>query len=272
MMKMPEKVLVWDIPTRVFHWLLAASFLTAYITSEGEANRHIHILAGYTVAALVVFRVIWGLIGTKYARFTQFIRSPAAAIRYFKAIKAGNPEHHVGHNPAGALAIIALLLLGIATPLTGWLTYSDTQDVGEFHQLLGNVFLGLVIVHVAAVVVSSILHKENLAKAMVTGKKMANAGEGIKTSRVLVGLLLAAFVGSFLVAGYGGAKSMLGKMPAFAPLFQDNRLEAGDDSGDSSDDAVATSKVPAKPAENVLKQQPAANAAAKSDDKDKDDD
>ncbi|MCB6183306.1 cytochrome b/b6 domain-containing protein [Leeia sp. TBRC 13508] len=238
-MENKSKVLVWDLPTRVFHWVLVISFLTAYFTSEGEHLRSIHVLAGYNVALMIIFRLIWGLVGTRYARFTQFIRSPLAAIRYFKAIKNGDPEHHVGHNPAGALAILALLAFGIATPLTGWLTFSDTMDAGEIHELLGNAFMGLVVIHVIAVVLSSVLHKENLARAMVTGKKEGASTEGIRSARPLVGALLLALVVGFVYSGYGGAKSLLAQQPMFAPLFQDNRLEAGDDysSADSSEPA-----------------------------------
>lgn len=100
------RTLVWDAPVRVFHWLLAISFAVAYLSAESERWGLVHVTAGYTMAGLVAFRVVWGLVGTRHARFTDFVRGPRAVLGYLRSLVTGRPQHHAGHNPAGALAII----------------------------------------------------------------------------------------------------------------------------------------------------------------------
>ena len=120
-----RKVLVWDAPVRVFHWLMVASFAGAYLTAESERWRLAHVTLGYTMAGLVLFRILWGLVGTRHARFSSFVRGPRAIKSYLVALLRGRPEHHVGHNPAGALAILLLLGLTLAITASGWATFND---------------------------------------------------------------------------------------------------------------------------------------------------
>jgi cytochrome b len=191
-------VMIWDAPLRVFHWLMALSFAGAYLTAESERWRLVHVTLGYTVAGLVVFRLLWGLFGTRHARFTNFVRGPKAALRYLAALLRGRPEHHAGHNPAGALAIVALLLLAGATAATGWAHYDQLggEWLEELHEGVANAMLALVGVHIVAVVVSGWLHRENLVGAMVTGRKRVSPQEGIRSAwRTVGGLLLVAVLG-----------------------------------------------------------------------------
>ena len=169
----PRGILVWDLPTRVFHWLLALSFAGAYVTAESEHWRLVHVTLGYTVGGLIAFRLLWGLAGTRYARFASFVRGPSAVLRYLRSLFSGQPEHHVGHNPAGALAIVALLALGATLVLTGWSTYNEIggEWLEELHEGVANTMLAVVLVHIAAVLLSSRLHHENLVRAMITGLK-----------------------------------------------------------------------------------------------------
>ena len=125
-----RKVLVWDAPVRVFHWLMVGSFFGAYLTAESERWRLLHVTLGYTMLGLVVFRIVWGLVGTRHARFASFVRGPAAVLRYLRSLLSGRPEHHVGHNPAGGLAILALLALTLAVAATGWAVFNDTGGSG----------------------------------------------------------------------------------------------------------------------------------------------
>lgn len=198
------RIKVWDLPTRIFHWSLALSFLGAYITSEGERMRAIHVMFGYTVLGLVAFRIIWGLVGTRHARFASFITGPAKIKSYLQSLLRRAPEHHAGHNPAGALAIVVLLLLGISTPVLGLLAYNDIgpEWIGDFHEVIANGMMAMVVVHLAGVVVSSFLHRENLAHAMLTGYKRGAASEGIPGTRRIIGILLLLAVIGFWV-GYG---------------------------------------------------------------------
>jgi cytochrome b len=179
--KEKTNILVWDAPVRVFHWLMVISFAGAYLTAESERWRLIHVTLGYTMGGLVAFRIIWGLVGTRHARFSSFVSGFASVRRYVQSLIAGKPEHHVGHNPAGAVAIVLLLISSIVIVATGWGVYNDTggKIVEELHEVSANLMLLIVIVHVAGVVVSSWLHHENLIRSMLTGRKLATVNEGI---------------------------------------------------------------------------------------------
>jgi cytochrome b len=194
-----SSILVWDLPVRVFHWLLVFSFTGAYLTAESERWALVHITLGYTVAALVAFRLVWGLVGTRTARFANFVRGPVAVWRYLKSLPSGAPQHHLGHNPAGALAIVGLLGLAAVVTASGWLQF---QDIGpgwleELHEVAANLLLLLVGVHLLAVVASGWLHRENLVRAMFSGRKAGPADQGIRRAWRPLGVLLLAGVLGF---------------------------------------------------------------------------
>ena len=177
-----QKILVWDLPTRVFHWLLAGSFVGAFLTADSERYRDIHVMLGYTVLGLVAFRFLWGVVGTRYARFTSFPIAPRSVLNYFKSLLTPAPQHHVGHNPAGSLAIYAILALALAAAATGYGAYNEIggEWLAELHEGAANAMLGLVGLHIGAVIVSSLIHRENLVAAMLNGYKKGRAGEGIR--------------------------------------------------------------------------------------------
>ncbi len=166
---------VWDLPTRLFHWSLVAIFAAAFITAESEKLRDIHVIAGYTLAGLITFRLLWGFVGGAYSRFAEFLPTPGTVIGYLKSLLKGNPQHHVGHNPAGAVAIFLLLGFGIAATVSGWAVYEDTGGrlMEELHEGASNGMMAIVLIHIAGVIVSSWLHRENLVLAMITGWKKA---------------------------------------------------------------------------------------------------
>lgn len=203
------KILVWDAPVRVFHWLMVLSFVGAYLTAESERWRLLHVSLGYTLGGLVAFRILWGLLGTRYARFTSFVRGPAAVMRYLRGLMSAEPEHHVGHNPAGAVSIVLLLLLSVATVATGWAI--DVNIGGhwleDLHEGAASFMLAVVGVHVAAVLYTSWLHGENLVLSMLTGKKEGAPNEGIRWSWRPLGLLLLAAVLGFWWLQWQGAPS-----------------------------------------------------------------
>jgi cytochrome b len=188
----PRRPLVWDAPVRAFHWLMVASFAGAWITAESERWRLAHVTLGYTVAALVVFRVLWGLVGTRHARFSSFVRGPRAVARYLGSLLRGRPERHAGHNPAGALAIVALLALALAVVASGWATYNDLFGgwLDEAHEALATGMLAVAGVHVAGVLLGSWLHRENLIGAMITGRKPVRPDEGIRHAWHAVAVLM----------------------------------------------------------------------------------
>lgn len=193
-----SRMLVWDAPVRVVHWLMALCFAGAYLTAENDSLRAVHVTLGYTMAGLVGFRLIWGLAGTRYARFSQFIRGPGAALRYLRSLFSRHPEHHVGHNPAGALAIIALLGTTVLLVASGWANYNDIAGhwTEEVHEAIAGAMLALVGVHVGAVLLSSVLHRENLVASMISGTKPRTPGEGIRRAwRGIAAVVLAAVLG-----------------------------------------------------------------------------
>lgn len=196
-LKRTVPILVWDVPVRVFHWLLAFSFAGAYLTAESDGLRAVHVTLGITAVALTCWRIIWGFIGGGHARFASFIRGPGAVAGYLKSLLRGQPQHFTGHNPAGALAILALLALTLAAGLTGLSLYTGGGEwLEEVHETLANLMLAVVIVHIAAVLLSSWLHRENLVRGMITGRKAGEPGEsGGRSHRALGVLLLAAVLG-----------------------------------------------------------------------------
>jgi cytochrome b len=173
---------------------MALSFAGAYITSESETWRLLHVTLGYTMGGLIAFRLVWGLVGTRYARFASFVRGPQAVMRYGRSLLGNQPEHHLGHNPAGALAIVLLLALGLGIVASGWAVYNDVAGewLAEVHETVANAMLVVVGVHLAGVISASWLHRENLVRAMVTGRKTGAAPDGIRSTwrTVAVALLL----------------------------------------------------------------------------------
>jgi cytochrome b len=169
-------VRIWDPLVRVFHWSLVASFAVAWLSAEEWDD--LHLWAGYAAAALVGFRLLWGIVGTRYARFGQFVRAPRAMLGYLRDIATGREARYLGHNPAGAAMIVALLLGLAGVSVTGWaLTAGAAHWVEEVHGALSSLLLVLVGLHIAGVVLASVRHRENLVRAMFTGRKRA-AEEG----------------------------------------------------------------------------------------------
>lgn len=201
-------VRVWDPLVRLFHWSLVLAFIIAWVSGEEEGTLHAN--AGYVILGLVLFRLVWGFIGSRYARFNNFLYSPARTFAYLRSMSGGKPDHYTGHNPAGGWMIVLLLvslLIAIYTGLEAYgaeghgpLAYGGpaielvatarADDDGyehedehegdenpeeefweELHEFFANFTLLLVFVHVAGVIVASRLHGENLVKAMLTGRK-----------------------------------------------------------------------------------------------------
>ncbi len=168
-------VKVWDPLVRIFHWSLVVFFGIAWITSEGFDS--IHAWTGYIAGGLIAFRLIWGLIGPRYARFSNFIKGPGTVIDYLKAMAAHKEKRYLGHNPAGGAMIVALLITVAITVWTGWeITqpqYAHSDLMKTLHAFITSVLMTLVIVHIGGVVLAGLRHKENLARSMVTGEKRA---------------------------------------------------------------------------------------------------
>ena len=193
-----KNILVWDWPVRIGHWLLVAAFATAWLTGESETWKLVHVAAGGAVVGDILFRLLWGVVGTRHARFGAFVRGPRAVAAYVRGILRGQSQHTTGHNAAGGWAIVGLLALGLLAGATGWAAY---QEIGgewleELHEGLTTAMLGLVAVHVVGVIVSSRAHGENLAKAMVTGHKRGAPQEAIARAYGPMVLVQLAWIGA----------------------------------------------------------------------------
>ena len=207
---------VWDPLVRLFHWSLVVLFTIAWFT--GDEDNLLHIWSSYAIIGLLVFRVVWGLVGTRHARFRDFLYSPQRTWRYLRSLVARQPEHYTGHNPAGGWMIIALLVSLALTSVSGLKVYGveghgplaaagadagsglalvapayadddehDDEHEGraghdgggeeveelweEIHEFFANFTVLLIFIHVAGVIVASVVHRENLVKAMFTGDK-----------------------------------------------------------------------------------------------------
>jgi cytochrome b len=196
-----REVKVWDIVVRAGHWSLVVLFTAAYLSGEIEVET-LHAWAGYAILAIVLFRILWGFVGTKYARFSEFVAGWRAAADYARSLLAFRPKHYLGHNPLGGWMIVALLAtllllswsglelyavegkgplaLEAGTLITPVLANGKRDDNGEkeseslweeVHELLAHLALLLVLLHIGGALVASVLHRENLVRAMITGRK-----------------------------------------------------------------------------------------------------
>lgn len=185
-----EQVKVWDPLVRIFHWSLVAAFAVAYFSSEDEWLG-LHSVAGYIVLALVLFRLVWGFVGPRHARFSDFLYRPSAVMQHLKQVLSLRAPRYIGHNPAGGAMIVALLVSLFITTVFGLAVYGAEEGAGplaaalagvsksrahaleEIHEFFANFTVVLIFAHVAGVVLESLLHRENLVRAMFTGYKRA---------------------------------------------------------------------------------------------------
>jgi cytochrome b len=208
------KIAVWDPVVRIGHWILVAAFFIAYFTEDDFLRTHVW--AGYTVGAVVILRVVWGFVGPRNARFSSFLYGPVAALTYLIGLVRRTGRRYVGHSPAGAFMIFLLLVSLAATVASGLILYAYDSHAGplaafvgvsetpgdaasegaeearagqaasaeareetweEVHEVLANVTLALVVLHILGVLLASLVHRENLVAAMVTGKKRPQDAE-----------------------------------------------------------------------------------------------
>ena len=216
-----QTVRVWDLPTRLFHWTLVILMIVQWRSAENSSTMDYHLWGGYAVLVLILFRLMWGFVGSDTVRFSGFVRGPSAGIAYLKALLRGETPHYLGHNPVGGwsiLAMLALLLIQAVTglfanddilvegPLYGWVSKSTSDWLTTVHKLNFNLLLAVIALHIAAALFYLVVKKENLIHPMVSGVKklaaqrvgdlprMASPWLGLATlvaAVVMVGLLVA---------------------------------------------------------------------------------
>ena len=236
------QIQVWDIPMRVFHWLLMAAFFTAYFTGDPDRLRDIHVFAGFVILGLLIFRLLWGKFGSRYARFNSFRYSFREAADYIGMLFRQHPPRYLGHNPAGSWMIYLILTSGLLTCLTGILVWGGEEEHGMLRTLFrfasGDVFkdvhdglaifmLVLVIIHLAGVFAESWMHHENLTWAMVTGRKRGELKDGIAATYPLIGVVMIALIvagGAWFFQGKFTATKAKPYIPFVGKALPDNKL------------------------------------------------
>lgn len=182
-----QEIKVWDKLIRFFHWSLVLAFIISF--ASGDDLTELHVLIGYYILGLIIIRLVWGLVGSQYARFSEFVTSPSTAIQYVKQVIRFKAKSYIGHNPAGGWMILFMLISLTITATTGLMAYAAEESAGplyawvslwpyglqefaeEAHEVFANFTLLLVFVHVVGVVAESFISGDNLVRAMLTGKK-----------------------------------------------------------------------------------------------------
>ena len=192
-MKLNDQVKVWSIFIRLFHWALVVLFVMEFIIEDDLIKLHTTI--GYVIISLLVLRILYGFVGDRYARFSDFIYAPGTVLNYTKSVFTFSARRYIGHNPAGGIMIILMIIVLISTVVTGVLTlpYADQpreyfpiigllpywvfSSAEDFHEVLADISLFLVVIHLTGVLVESVLHEENLIGSMLSGRKKTNISE-----------------------------------------------------------------------------------------------
>jgi len=203
------RILVWDLPTRAFHWLLTASVLGAFaisVLADDESGVFPwHMLLGAVAAFLVMLRVVWGLVGSRYARFGSFAFGVTAVLAYAKSIFTGKGERHIGHNPGSSVAIFTMLGLTLGVALTGVLMSTSGEVVKELHEVLAYSLIGVIGAHVLGVIVHTARRRDNITLSMLDGRKQGEKAQAIPSAHPLAAaalLGLTALWSVVLVRGY----------------------------------------------------------------------
>lgn len=198
-----KKQLVYDLPTRIFHWLFAGLFIAAFLIAktidDDSPVFSYHMLAGLMLGFLVILRLVWGLFGSKYAKFSSFALHPGELLSYFKGIVSGDKKKWPGHNPASSWAALAMMGFALGLGITGYLMASGQKESFEdLHELLANGFLVVVLLHIAGVLLHALRHRDGIALSMIHGQKNQVTPEaGISSTGTGVALLLIVLLSAF---------------------------------------------------------------------------
>jgi cytochrome b len=232
-----ERTLVWDLPIRLFHWLFAGGFIVAAVIALGLGDDSplfpYHGMIGLALALMLAMRVIWGVAGSRYARFGSFVYSPMAVVRYLRGAAAGQGEQHAGHNPGSAYAIFAMLAIVAGLAVSGVMLGQGNEGVKEIHELLVYAMIGVAGMHVLGVVLHTLRRHDNIAAGMIHGHKNVAPSAGIRSSHPV-----AAAVFLMALGAWGAAL-----LAAYDPVTQSTtiptlgtRLQLGDSHEGGSDE------------------------------------
>ncbi len=230
-----SRILVWDLPTRIFHWLfaivMAISFCIAFIADDDSSLFSAHMILGLVLALMVFLRVVWGFFGTKYARLTSFLFRPSAVASYLRIALLGPGERYIGHNPGSSYAIFAMFGLVVLVVATGLLVSSGSEALEDLHELASYVLLAVIVVHIAGVIFFTVKQRENISWSMVTGFKEGIQEQAIASSRPLVAGVFVLLVGWFSVKLFRNYDPTTGQiaLPILGTVLQLDVEEDDDD-------------------------------------------
>ncbi|WP_163839108.1 cytochrome b/b6 domain-containing protein [Pseudoxanthomonas sacheonensis] len=231
-------LLVYDWPTRIFHWLFAGFFVAAFAISnlieDDSLGFPLHMLAGLAMCGVILLRLVWSLVGTRHARLSDLVLGPVPLFAYFKGMFSGTTQRWVGHNPASSWAAVAMVCLGLGLGATGYLmaTGPESELLEEAHELMANAFLVVVLMHLGGLVAHALRHRDRLAVSMVTGRKQVPSPDqpAVRT-RPFVGLVFVVLTGLsvvYLLRHYDGQARTLG---LFGQTLQLGERETSQESG-----------------------------------------
>jgi cytochrome b len=234
----PKRILVWDLPVRLFHWLLAASFLGAFaianLVDDESSLFALHMLLGGVMAFMVLLRVIWGFVGSRYARFGSFAFGPRTLVGYLRGALTGKAERYAGHNPGSSAAVWAMLAIALGLAFTGAFMSRGGEAFEEVHEMLAWAMVVVVALHVAGIIWHTIRHKENIARSMIDGHKRGAPSDAIPSARAAVAIAFLGLTGLWAGALYDGYDSA--RRQVTIPLIGGTlQLGEGEEHGDHDD-------------------------------------
>jgi cytochrome b len=238
-----KRELVYDLPTRIFHWMFACLFLTAFVITKAvddeSAVFSYHMLAGLVLSLLVTLRIIYGIWGTKHARFSGFALNPKDLFNYFKGILSGSKTKWAGHNPASSWAAILMIAMAAGLGLTGYLMTSgpDKETFEDIHELLANGLLVVAVLHIAGIVLHTLRHKEVIGLSMIDGKKTDIATNDVISSSLSgLGVLLLGMVVVFAFHLNRNYDAKSGTLQLLGATLQLGENDGSDDNGNGDDE------------------------------------
>lgn len=227
-----KRQFVYDLPTRLFHWLFAVFFLTAFVIAktvdDDSSWFNYHSLAGIMLGFLVLLRIVWGFFGTRHARFSGFALKPMDLVQYFKGILSGQKTRRAGHNPASSWAGITMMTLALGLALTGYLMTSgfDKEIFEDVHEVLANSFIIVVALHIAGIILHTIRYQEMIGLSMIDGKKAnVDSGQTIGSQKSAFGIILIGLVVAFGLHIFKNYDVQTGSLQFFGTTLQLNESE-----------------------------------------------
>jgi cytochrome b len=237
-----KKLLAYDLPLRIFHWLFALLFVTAFVmgktVDDDSSLFSYHMMAGLSIGFILTLRVVWGFIGTVYSRFSSFRLKPSELITYFKDLFTTKTKRWMGHNPASSFAAILMFVLTIGLMITGiYMSHPAYHELfEELHEIFANLFLIIVIAHIGGIIIHHLRHKDSIFLSMINGKKDPVEGQSeISTSKKLAGVLFGGLFGLwvlFLSLNFDTNQRSL--------TFFDTTFQIGEQAEDQSEDSGTT--------------------------------